>query len=140
VLVVEDNDDTRELLVFALKRDGYWVVEADSLAEGLRALREGPVIDLVISDFSLGDGDGLKMVERGRDEGLLGDAPIIVWTARHDVRAPDPIVVLQKPLGTDELLAAARRLLHGRELRSDVRGEPRSEPRSARSAANRWPM
>jgi DNA-binding response OmpR family regulator len=132
VLVVEDNEDTRDLLVFALKRDGYLVLEADSCAEGLRALREGPAVDLVISDYSLGDEDGLRMVERARAEGLLVDEPIILWTARHNVRAPAPIVVLQKPLGTDELLAAARRLIHGREVRGEASyGDPPREPGGA---------
>ena len=127
VLVVEDNEDTRDLLVFALTRDGYRVVEANSLADGLRALREEPAVDLVISDFSLGDGDGLEMVDCARREGLLAAEPVIVWTAHHHVRAPESILVLQKPLGTDELLAAVRALLHG----SESRGEPRKGPRGA---------
>ncbi|HEY4012850.1 MAG TPA: response regulator [Polyangiaceae bacterium] len=125
VLVVEDNQDTRELLAYALERDGYRVSEADSFAGGLRALREG--VDLVISDFWLGDGDGLEMVARARQEGLLAGKPVIVWTAHHNLRAPEPILVLQKPLGTDDLLAAVRRLLS----EGDVPSGPRSGVRGA---------
>jgi DNA-binding response OmpR family regulator len=126
VLLVEDNDDARELLAFALTREGYRLVEADSFAAGLRALREGPMVDLVISDFWLGDGDGLEMVERARQEGLLSGRPVIVWTAHPNVRARQPIVVLQKPVGIDDLLATVKRLLD----ESDVQRGPRSDSRS----------
>ena len=52
ILVVEDNSDVRELLVFLLRRSGYEVIEA---ATGLEALVQTRAAqpDLIIMDLGL---------------------------------------------------------------------------------------
>lgn len=53
VLVVEDNDAARQLRVEALQEAGCIPLPASSHAEALRALEEGPHVDLVLTDVNL---------------------------------------------------------------------------------------
>jgi PAS domain S-box-containing protein len=67
VLIVEDHEDTRDMLATCLSQEGYDVSVATSLAEGLAAL-ELPW-DAVLSDIGLADGSGLEIARRARDGG-----------------------------------------------------------------------
>jgi DNA-binding response OmpR family regulator len=80
VLVVEDDEDLRSLLVLALRESGYRAVEAEdgiSALEGYHAARP----DLVVLDIGLGPMDGLEVCRRLR---TFGNVPIIFLTSRAD--------------------------------------------------------
>lgn len=74
LLIVEDHDDTREVLARLLSRRGYRV-EAARDARGARALASGKNFDLLISDIALPDATGCQLLEElsGR-HGLHGIA------------------------------------------------------------------
>jgi two-component system, NtrC family, response regulator PilR len=61
VLVVDDEDDLRELLELSLLRMGLGVATAASLAEARRLLTE-KTFRLCLTDMRLPDGDGLDLV------------------------------------------------------------------------------
>ncbi len=65
VLIVEDEPDIRDLLVFHLERDGYQVAKARSGAEALRQAQTSPP-DLVLLDLMLPEMDGLEVCRRLR--------------------------------------------------------------------------
>ena len=71
VLLVEDDPLVRGFLADNLIADGFAVVGADTLAEGLRRLELAPV-DLVIVDVGLPDGSGLDLCARVRATGHAG--------------------------------------------------------------------
>src|SRR5262245_46664206 len=52
ILVVEDQDDVRRMLVTALQIDGHHVEEANCARDGLRCLQAAHY-DLVLSDYSM---------------------------------------------------------------------------------------
>jgi CheY-like chemotaxis protein len=60
VLVVEDDDDNRELMSEVLESAGYEVLSASSGADGLRALAERSV-DVVITDVGMPGMGGLEV-------------------------------------------------------------------------------
>src|SRR5436853_2785520 len=67
ILIVEDDDPSRELVTFLLERAGYTIQYAQDGAAGLRAaLSDDP--DLIISDLQMPRIDGYELVRR-----LLGD-------------------------------------------------------------------
>ena len=107
VLVVDDKEDVRDLLVELLGRAGYEVETAPDGREGLRALY-ATTPDLVLLDVSMPELDGWKTLERIRE---LTDVPVVMLTARaselEKVRAlkagADDYVT--KPFGRQELLA-----------------------------------
>jgi DNA-binding NtrC family response regulator len=62
LLVVEDDPDQRRLVAGILRGRAFAVGEAASFSEAEKAL-EGAPIDLVLSDWKLPDGDGMKLLE-----------------------------------------------------------------------------
>jgi two-component system cell cycle response regulator DivK len=80
ILVVEDNEDNRALVVKVLRRHGYELVEAASAEEGL-TLAEGDPPDLVLMDLNLTGMSGLDATRRLKRTEGLGHVPVIALTA-----------------------------------------------------------
>ena len=75
VLVVEDHEDSREVLRLALELEGHHVETAADGAEGVElALRMSP--DIVLVDIGLPSLDGYAVAQRIRD--ALGDSVLLV--------------------------------------------------------------
>jgi DNA-binding response OmpR family regulator len=113
ILVVEDEDDIRRLVVELLERGGYRVQSAADGRAGLRAFHSSRP-DLVVLDVSMPQLDGWQTLERIRD---LSDVPVLMLTARgaelERVRglkagADD---YMTKPFGRQELVARVEALL-----------------------------
>jgi CheY-like chemotaxis protein len=88
VLVVEDVDDTRELMRLALEERGYRVLEAENGEQAVEvALAEHP--DVILMDLSLPVMDGLETTERIRQHKEFSTTPIVAVTAHQetDLRA-----------------------------------------------------
>ena len=69
ILVVEDHQDTRQVLTGLLTRWGYDVSSADSLKDGLDRLETEPPVDVILSDIALPDGTGYALVSEARRRG-----------------------------------------------------------------------
>ena len=80
VLVVEDNEDNRALVVKVLSRAGYEVAEAVSGEEALEAARASPP-DLVLMDIHLAGMDGLAATRRLKADTHLHRIPVVALTA-----------------------------------------------------------
>jgi two-component system copper resistance phosphate regulon response regulator CusR len=117
VLVVEDEPRILSFVARGLDAEGYVVDAAPDGAVALKRLEEC-VYDLVVLDLLLPHVDGLTVL---RESTRLGDVPVIVLSARSDLRtklrgfelgACDYVV---KPFALDELLARVRAQLrrHG---------------------------
>jgi DNA-binding response OmpR family regulator len=65
LLLVEDHTDTRSVLDMLLNRCGYQTVTAKSLKEARTRLEEMS-FDIVVTDLSLPDGDGLDLVREAK--------------------------------------------------------------------------
>ncbi len=116
VLIVEDEPDIRDLLVFHLEREGYQVVQSRSGPEALRLARATPP-DLVLLDLMLPEMDGLEVCRRLRQDPATMALPIVMLTARGDevdrvlgleLGADDYVV---KPFSPRELVARIRAVL-----------------------------
>lgn len=69
ILVVEDHQDTRQVLAGLLTRWGYDVSSVDSLKGGMDRLETEPSIDVILSDIALPDGTGYALVSEARRRG-----------------------------------------------------------------------
>ena len=113
VLIVEDDDDLRDLVRTVVEREGMATVEAADGREGLRKFYEHRP-KLLILDIGLPELDGWQVLERVRE---LGDVPVLILTAASDeldkVRGlregADDYVT--KPFGRQELIARIEALL-----------------------------
>ena len=78
ILVVEDNDDGRDLMVRLLQATGEHVIAlAGNARDGLQCLR-GATYDLLVTDVGLPDESGLEMLDRAKREGLLDETAVVV--------------------------------------------------------------
>ncbi|MCA1815196.1 MAG: diguanylate cyclase [Acidobacteria bacterium] len=117
VLLVDDDEDKRQLLKVALEMAGYNVRTAEDGAEGLAAV-ESHQPDLIVTDVMMPNMDGYEMVRRVRANPSTRFIPVIIQTAARgdtdDVRRGAEVGALgyiTDPTDLDLLLARARTLL-----------------------------
>ena len=84
VLIVDDEEDIRELLALTIKRMGLTSVQAADLAQARKYLHE-ETWQLCLSDMRLPDGDGLSLIEYIRTH--QPNTPIVIITAHGNVEA-----------------------------------------------------
>jgi DNA-binding response OmpR family regulator len=118
VLVVEDDPDTRRMLVSAIADEGYEPIPA---LDGEHALRSALAIEpsAIVLDLMLPGVSGEEFA-RAYHEQSRADAPILVVSAKHDAVAIGKGIgasaVLPKPLDIAEFVAqlkATIRASHG---------------------------
>ena len=64
ILLIEDEPGIREIIAFGLRKSGYQVLEAATLAEARRIFkREKKNFDIIFSDVILPDGNGAQLAE-----------------------------------------------------------------------------
>ena len=116
VLVVEDDHDIRDMLVFSLSRAGYAVIETEDAEQALVKL--GNILpDIMLIDWMLPGIEGPELVRRIRRDDLNCNIPVIMLTARGEEtdklrgfeNGADDYVT--KPFSPKELLARMRALL-----------------------------
>lgn len=114
VLVVEDNDDVRELAEQVLGMEGYAVQSAGSGEQAMHLLREGARVDLLFTDVIMPGGmNGLELVEQAR--ALRPGLPVLVTTGYMDELPQGGrgggLDILAKPYRQDDLLERVRQAL-----------------------------
>jgi CheY-like chemotaxis protein len=111
VLVVEDNEDNRDLVQAFLEGEGATVLTADSLAAAKLALAER-LPDVVLTDMRFPDGDGFDLLDALRAMEGAASVPVIAVTGRAELSARERAVAagftkyVTKPYDVFALLAA----------------------------------
>lgn len=114
VLFVEDTSDTRDLVEFALRQDGFEVTSAQTAEEGLTLARTKSYA-LILLDIGLPDKDGLELCREIRR--FDSQTPILFYTAFAELLDLNEATkagaqgCLRKPEDTPRLGEIARRLL-----------------------------
>jgi DNA-binding NtrC family response regulator len=118
VVVAEDDDDMRRIVVEALRRDGLDVGEASDGASLLALIgfyeEIGDPVDLIISDVRMPNHSGLDVL--GRLHATAHAIPMILMTAfgDDDIRAEAEkhgAMLFDKPFQVDDLRKAVAKLL-----------------------------
>lgn len=127
IVVIEDEEDIRELIRYNLEKDGYRVLAARSGEEGISLVRSA-MPDLVMLDLMLPGIDGLQVCREIKADEKLKDIPIVMVTARGD----EPDVVSGLELGADDYVSKpfSPKVLVARvktALRRRVAGHPDSQ-------------
>jgi DNA-binding NtrC family response regulator len=127
ILVVEDQDDVRRMLVIALQIEGYTVDEAGSATEGLDRLHRTRY-DLVLSDYAMPGGTGTWMLHEATRRGLMRSTVALIITAHPEVRELSDVEIISKPLDLDFFLQQVGRILASSHHSNGNHDEPeRSE-------------
>lgn len=117
ILVVDDDQDKRNLLQVVLGMEGYDVRTATNGSEALGAIDSYPP-DLIVTDIMMPEMDGYELARRIRQNPQTRFIPLILQTAgrhdAHDLRMGAEVGALgfiTDPTDLDLLLARARTLL-----------------------------
>jgi len=120
VLVIEDNDDNREILKQQLKYLGYEVIEASDGPEGLtQAQQENP--DIIIVDIMMPGVDGREVARKLRAEPKTKDIPILAATVLFHTEDLQSCLdagcndVLSKPFSLKQLRERLEQLTAGQK-------------------------
>ena len=124
ILIIEDEQAIREMIVFHLSRAGYEVLEAEDCRTAREILaNEQP--DLALIDWMLPDMSGLELTRMLKRDKAYEDLSIVMLTARAEERdkvsgldggADDYIT---KPFSPRELLARIQAVLRRTKSSSD---------------------
>jgi CheY-like chemotaxis protein len=119
ILVVEDDEELRPMLVSVLEDEGYEIEEASSGEKALKVARD-KFFDLIITDVRMGGMDGLEMAEAIHR--IQPDVPLIVVTGYAQDDAPIRAVrqgaldYLHKPFQLRVLLQCVEEALNNQLL------------------------
>lgn len=116
ILIVEDEEDIRELIRYNLQKEGYGIQEAGTGEEALTKIH-GEIPSLVLLDLMLPELDGLEVCKRIKQDAVARHIPIVMLTAKGEeadvvagleVGADDYVT---KPFSPRVLLARIRAVL-----------------------------
>jgi len=113
VLVVEDDEASREATATLLELCGARATAVASVAEALADVRREPP-DVIVADIAMPVEDGFDLIRRLRD-GTAPAIPMIALTAcvspneQSRIRAAGYDAYLAKPIDGSELVAAVQR-------------------------------
>lgn len=118
ILIVDDDQDIRQLLGHRLKARGYDAVFAgDAISAVNQARKEKP--DLILLDLSMPAGDGYVVMERMKAMPALEGTPVIIVSARDPLSEEQRFIdsgaaaFFRKPFDYEQLLNAISRALGG---------------------------
>ena len=82
ILVIEDEQDIRDLITFQLKSEGHSVIAVESADKAISLIERGEKIDLFIIDWMLpGSLNGLDFTKKLKSHKTYKDLPVIMITA-----------------------------------------------------------
>ncbi len=120
ILVVEDNEDSRFILVVTLRRIGYETIEAETGTEGVeQALSEKP--DLIIMDLGLPGMSGIDAARAIKDNPTTAHIPIIAHTAwsedhwKEEALKVGMVDYLEKPVSRELMKATIEKFIVSQE-------------------------
>ena len=118
ILVIEDEEDTRDIMKLVLTDSGFDVATAATGEAGLKAAKkEEP--DLIVLDILLPDITGLTVLDRLKADAKQRSIPVVIVTAvekeigiKEEIAGKYPEVgFVEKPFAVNDLVARIRQKL-----------------------------
>ncbi|WP_304222316.1 response regulator transcription factor [Gracilinema caldarium] len=100
IMVVEDDQDIRELISYNLGKEGYTVVPAESGEQALKLI-ETANPDIIVLDIMLPGMDGIEVLRNLKQGSRHAHVPVIMATAKSE----DSDIITGLELGADDYIA-----------------------------------
>lgn len=118
-LIVDDDQNSRQILRKYLSFRGFEIIMAKDGEEALEILARGPVVDLIITDIMMPYLSGFDLTVKLKEHAATRDIPVIGMSAFSDwsdARKGNELIVdefIVKPIDRDALNAAITRVMVG---------------------------
>ena len=118
IIIVDDDDDIRELVEITLEDSQYRLYTAENGAAGLKAVQQHRP-DLVILDWMMPKLDGLEVIRRLRENPITAGIAVVMLTSQNNRDHQEEIQTLgifsylQKPFSPLELIQTVQKALAG---------------------------
>lgn len=99
ILIIEDEEDIRELVKYNLQRENFDVLEAESGEDGLKLAERVPP-DLILLDLMLPGKDGLEICRMLKRNARTQNIPVVMMTARGE----ESDIITGLELGADDYI------------------------------------
>lgn len=115
ILVIDDDEMARRVLVTILTREGVTRIEQATSAEEVEEKLKQEKFSLIVSDYHLGGASGVDLLEKIRKDGnrtpvlLISGIPNLSGVVRASIQ--DRVDFMSKPFKIHELVGAVERLL-----------------------------
>ncbi|NUU02348.1 response regulator [Herbaspirillum robiniae] len=113
VLVVEDHEDSREMLCEILENSGLSVIAAGNGIEAIERM-QSQVPNVVLTDLSMPRMDGIELARYIKSHDRYGHIPVALISANLPAASPhfpEISAFLLKPCSVDHLLTTVAQLL-----------------------------
>jgi CheY-like chemotaxis protein len=106
ILLVEDNDDVREMMAVTLELEGHTVETAANGREALEKLRTGVKPSLILMDLMMPVMNGWEFRQEIDNDPVLRQVPVVIISATTAelIHKTQAAAYLPKPLNMDQLL------------------------------------
>jgi CheY-like chemotaxis protein len=114
VLIVEDDEDLREMMAQLLTLEGFETATVANGREALEYLHNASTPDVILLDLMMPVMDGWEFRRQQQADPAIAPVPVIVLSALDQNRASnlDATAFLKKPLDFDRLLSLVRTYCH----------------------------
>jgi CheY-like chemotaxis protein len=128
ILIVEDNQENMDLLVYFLRPQGYEIISVNNGVSALEKVEEEHP-DIILLDIMLPKMDGYEVCERLKKDPATKFIPIIMLTALRELK--DKVRALEvgaddflsKPFENVELLARVKSLLRLKDYHDELQSK-----------------
>lgn len=113
VLVVEDNEDVRELLTHLLAMHGHRVETAANGSEALDALAHIAAPCVILLDLMMPVMSGWQLLDELKTRNLHQESEVIIVSAASEKSLPTGYAIMRKPVDYADLLDKVDRSTRG---------------------------
>ena len=120
VLIVDDDENTRDLLNRILNNEGYLSIDAKNGEDALERVKEKP--DLIVLDLDMPKMDGFEFIERTQEDGIK--IPIVVFSGKDITAVEEKMLgkftegIVKKESKVQTLVNEVNQILKGNESKS----------------------
>ena len=111
LLVVDDSKDITDVLMVYCESKGVECTVVNAGIDGLEVIRNNSNFDLILLDLAMPEFSGLDVIQTLKNENLLEQRNIVVFTASSDPKVFEETersgvkAIFKKPFSVDDLTA-----------------------------------